>query len=77
MRVEDILNSDTEVSAAALRTAFNGVCVDEVYKGRAVQCEKTDTAYIVKFHNPNAEFLRKNANEAVEIIKRELENPPR
>jgi len=30
MRVEDILNSDTEISAAALRTAFNGLYVDEV-----------------------------------------------
>jgi hypothetical protein len=76
MRIEDILNSDAEVSAAALRTAFNGVYVAEVYKGRAVRLEKTDTAYIVRLNNPKAEFLLKNANEAVEIIKRELANLP-
>jgi hypothetical protein len=74
MRVEDILNSDTEVSAAALRTAFNGLYVDEVYKGRGVQLQKTDTAYIIRLDNPNAEFLSKKAGEAVEIIKRELDN---
>ncbi len=76
MRVEDILNSDTYISAAALGTALNGVYLTEVYKGRAVRLEKTDAAYIVRLNNPKAEFLNKNANEAVEIIKRELGNLP-
>jgi len=74
MTVEDILDSDTHVTAAALKTAFNGVYVDEVYKGRAVRLEKTDTAYIINLNNPNADFLPKNSVHAVEIIKRELGN---
>jgi hypothetical protein len=41
MTVEDILNSDTYVTASALKKRFNGVYVDEVYKGRAAPLEKT------------------------------------
>jgi len=35
MTAEDILNSDTYATASALKKEFNGVYVDEVYKGRA------------------------------------------
>src|SRR5262245_33324284 len=76
MTVDEILNTDQEIIAAALKTAFNGVYLDEVYKGRGVHLEKTDTAYIITLTNPNARFLPKNRVEAIEIIKRELGNLP-
>jgi hypothetical protein len=76
MTVEGILDADTQVTAAALNSAFNGVHVNEVYKGRAVRLEKTYTAYIINLNNPNARFLPKDSVDAVEIIKRELGNLP-
>jgi len=77
MTVEGILDLGTQVTAAALKSAFNGVHVNEVYKGRAVRLEKTYTAYIINLNNPNAKFLPKDSVDAVEIIKRELGNLPR
>jgi hypothetical protein len=74
--VDEILKTDAEITAAALKTAFNGIYVNEMYKDRAVLLEKTDTAYIVRFDNPRAEFLPNSVDDAVEIIKRELGNLP-
>jgi len=72
MTVDDILKTDQEIIAAALKTAFNGIYVNEVYKGRAVRLERTDTAYIVTFAHPYERFVAGNRIEAIEIIKREL-----
>lgn len=76
MTVEEILNLDTEMIAAVLKTAFKGILVNEVYNGRWLKLERTDTTYIIKLNNPNAEILARKASDAVKIIKRELGNLP-
>jgi hypothetical protein len=76
MTVEDILNRDTYISASAPKKGFNGVYVDEVYKGRAVRLEKTDSGCLIRLSNPDVEILEKDCVDAVEIIKREMGNLP-
>src|SRR5262245_48952671 len=76
MTVEDILNSDTYVTASALKKGFNGVYVVEVYKGRAAPLEKTDADCVIRLSNPDMEILEKDCVDIVEIITRELGNLP-
>jgi hypothetical protein len=76
MTVEDILNKDTYVTASALKKGFNGVYVDEVYKGRAAPLMKTDARCVIRLSNPEMEILEKDCVDIVEIIKRELGNLP-
>lgn len=52
----------------------NGVYVNEVYKGRLVRLEKTDTTYVIQLDNPLAEFSTEDYVDVVEIIKREVGN---
>jgi len=74
MTVEDILDSDTYVTASALKKGVKGVYVDEVYKGRAVRLEKTDAGCVIRLSNPDVEILEKDCVDVVEIIKRDLGN---
>ena len=76
MTVEGILHSDTYVTASALKKGETGVYVDEVYRGRLVLIEKTDTAYVIQFNTPALEFSTDDYVEVVEIIKREVGNLP-
>ena len=76
MTVEDILNSDTYVTASALKKGFNGVYLDEVCKGRAARLEKTDAGCVIRLSNPDIEILEKDCVDIVGIIKRELGNLP-
>jgi len=69
MTVEDILYLDTYVRASALKKGFNGVYVDEVYKGRAARLEKTDAGCVIRLSNPYMEILEKDCVDIVEIIK--------
>ena len=59
MTVEGILCSDTYVTASALKKGPNGVYVNEVYKGRLVRLEKTDTTYVIQLDNPSRNFRRR------------------
>jgi hypothetical protein len=43
---------------------------------RASPLEETDTAYVIRLGNPDAEYLEKDCVGAVEIVKRELGNLP-
>jgi hypothetical protein len=72
MTVEDILRLDTYVMVSALKKGEGGIYANEVYNGRSVRVEKTDTAYLIRLSNPDTEFSTDDCVDAVEIIKREL-----
>ena len=67
MTVEAILNSDTYVTASALKKGFNGVYVDEVYKGRAAPLEKTAAGCVIRLSNPDMEILEKDCVYVVDL----------
>jgi len=72
MTVEQILKSETEFTVSDLRTAPNGLYVDEECKGRKVQLKKTDIGFVVRLTNPNFSLFSTTAKEAITRIKDEL-----
>ena len=72
MTIQDILTRGAESLAADLKTALDGVYLEEEYNGRQVKLTKDITGYHVTLTNPDLELRPKGALRAVQTIKSEL-----
>jgi hypothetical protein len=55
MKLEHILRSEEKSLADDLRSSFNGLFVDEEYRGRRVQFSRTFAGFIISLTNPDYE----------------------
>ena len=55
MKLEDFLKREEKSFADDLKTSFNGLFLNEEYRGRRVQFSRTYAGFIVSLTNPDYE----------------------